>query len=364
MKNHDTGLTRRFLASRVVTALAEPHGVDRYLNLVNPLWSVRDVRARVVAIARRTPDTVTMTLRPNGLWAGARAGQYVRFGVDIDGVRRIRCFSLAGSAAGAGPLEITAKVNPAGTVTRWLATQARPGLLVHLSQAEGEFTLPDQVGPHVLLISGGSGITPTMSIARTLRDVGYPGRVTILHYARTPDDVVYRAELAQLARTCPRFTVTYRYTSRKRNGHFRAQHLRAITPDYADAHAFVCGPAGLLDAVSRHWAAEGISDRLRIERFTVAGAPFLGDPGTVAGELWFSRSGIRVPGDGRTLLEQAEAAGLRPAFGCRMGICHTCGSHKPEGPVRDVRTGVISAEPDEQVRLCVNTPAGDVEIAI
>jgi stearoyl-CoA 9-desaturase NADPH oxidoreductase len=353
---------RRLLTSRVVTALAEPHGVDRYLTLVNPLWSVREVRARVLTAARRTPDTVTMTLRPNGLWAGAKAGQYVRFGVDIDGVRRIRCFSLAGSTANT-TLEITAKINPGGTVTRWLATHARPGLLVHLSQAEGEFTLPDAVGPHVLLISGGSGITPVMSIARTLRDTGYPGRVTVLHYARTPDDVVYRAELAQLARSCPRFTVTHRYTSKRRT-HFRPQHLRAITPDYADAHAFVCGPAGLLAAVGAHWAEEGISDRLRAERFTVAGAPFRGDPGTVAGELWFSRSGIRVPGDGRTLLEQAEAAGLRPAYGCRMGICNTCGSHKTSGPVRDVRTGVTSAEPDEQVRLCVNSPAGDVEIAI
>lgn len=355
---------RRLLASRVVTALAEPHGVDRYLTMVNPLWSVRDVRARVLTVARRTPGTVTITVRPNGLWAGARAGQYVRFGVDIGGVRRIRCFSLAGSAMGTAPLEITARVNPDGTVTRWLATHARPGLLVHLSQAEGEFTLPDPVGPHVLLISGGSGITPVMSIARTLRDAGYPGRVTILHYARTPDDVVYRAELAQLARSSPRFMVTHRYTSGRRNAHFRAQHVRAVAPDYADAHAFVCGPPGLLAAVGGHWADEGIGERLRTERFTVAGAPFRGDPGTVAGELWFSRSGIRVPGDGRTLLEQAEAAGLRPAFGCRMGICQTCGSHKARGPVRDVRTGVTSAEPDEQVRLCVNAPAGDVEIAI
>ena len=358
------GLVRGFLTSRVVTALAEPHGVDRYLNLVNPLWSVRDVRARVLAVARHTPDTVTMTLRPNGMWAGAQAGQYVRFGVDIDGVRRVRCFSLAGSAAVTDTIEITAKVNPDGTVSRWLAAHARPGLLVHLSQAEGEFTLPARLGAHVLLISGGSGITPVMSIARTLRDVRYPGRVTFLHYARTPADVVYRSELAELASTWPRFTVACRYTSGRRDAHFRAEHLRAVAPDHADAHAFVCGPAGLMDAVAGHWADEGIGERLRVERFTVAGAPFRGDPGTVAGELWFSRSGIRVPGDGRTLLEQAEAAGLRPPFGCRMGICQTCSSHKPEGPVRDVRTGVTSAEPDEQVRLCVNTPAGDVEIAI
>jgi ferredoxin-NADP reductase len=360
----NTGLARRFLTSRVVTALAEPHGVDRYLNLVNPVWSVREVRARVLAVARRTPDTVTMTLRPNGLWTGAKAGQYVRFGVDIDGVRRIRCFSLA-SAAGADPIEITAKVRPGGTVTRWLATHARPGLLVHLSQAEGDFTLPEPLGGHVLLISGGSGITPVMSIARTLRCLRYPGLVTFLHYSRTPADIVYRPELAELARSWPAFTVTCRYTGRGgRNAHFHAQHLRAAAPDYADAYTFVCGPPTLLDAVRGHWADEGISERLRVERFTVASAPFRGDAGEVAGELWFSRSGIRVPGDGRTLLEQAEAAGLHPAFGCRMGICHTCGSHKHEGPVRDVRTGVTSAEPDEQVRLCVNAPAGDVEIAI
>ena len=89
---------RRLLASDLVATLATPHGVDRYLELFNPLWSVSEVRAEVVDTIRETADATTIRLRPNGNWLGARAGQYVRIAVDLDGVRRSRCYSISSSA--------------------------------------------------------------------------------------------------------------------------------------------------------------------------------------------------------------------------------------------------------------------------
>ncbi|MGH2604322.1 MAG: FAD-binding oxidoreductase, partial [Dehalococcoidia bacterium] len=131
---------RQLLSSPLVAALATPHGVDRYLALVNALWSVDEVRARITEVRHRTADTVTLTLKPNGNWRGFRAGQHVRLGVEIEGVRRTRCFSPVSSAHRRDSrIELTAKVNPDGEVTRHLKRHAAPGQIVTLSQAEGSF---------------------------------------------------------------------------------------------------------------------------------------------------------------------------------------------------------------------------------
>jgi ferredoxin len=108
-----------------------------------------------------------------------------------------------------------------------------------------------------------------------------------------------------------------------------------------------------------------LEQRLHVERF-VAPAPVL-DPGagaTATGAVRFARSGAEAVNDGGTLLDQAEAAGLTPQSGCRMGICHTCSCRKLAGAVRDVRTGEISTAPDEQIQICVNVPLGNVTLDI
>lgn len=356
---------RLLLESRLVTALAEPHGVDRYLGLVNRLWSLHEVRAVVTGLTHPTEDSVTLTLRPNGNWRGTQAGQYVRLTIEIDGRRRTRCFSVASSAERAdGLIEITAKVNPGGTVSRYLKRSAAPGFVVELSQAEGDFVLPADPPEHILLISGGSGITAVMSILRTLRDRRADVRITFIHYARTAVDVIYRAELAALRRSVPGLTLAYFHTRQPPHSvptrYFSKQHLLAVAPDYAEALTYVCGPASLLDAVTGLWQDERLDDRLRVERFTLATPAPHTHP--ASGTVRFGASGLTVPNDGRTLLEQAEGAGLRPEHGCRMGICHTCVTRKRAGSVRNAISGAVTSEQDEPIQLCICTPCGDVEL--
>src|ERR1700759_1316256 len=91
-------------------ALATPHGVDRYLELVNPMLTVRELRAEVTAVHRSTADSVTLTLRPTRQWKGFKAGQFVNVTVEIDGVRRPRCYSPTCSQyRNDGLIEITIK---------------------------------------------------------------------------------------------------------------------------------------------------------------------------------------------------------------------------------------------------------------
>lgn len=362
-------LGRRLLGSALAEALATPHGVDRYVELVRPAFSLRDVRAEVVAVRRATARSVTLTLRPNPNWDGFAAGQFVRLSVEVDGVRHTRCYSPASSAHAGDLIELTAHAQPDGVVSPFLRASARPGTVVSLSQAEGDFALPQERPPALLLISGGSGITPVMSMLRTLCHEGYRGPIAFLHYARDEHDVAYARQLAELAAGHANVRLLRGYTRKvgtgELHGRFSREHVRAGGVDPAEALAFACGPTALVDAVRETWAQDALDARLYVEQFAPPAPAWVDAPGAhVAGTLRFARSGVEAPGAAAPLLEQAEAAGLTPKHGCRMGICHTCTCRKLEGAVRDLRTGEISTAPGELIQICVNAPVGDVTLDI
>jgi ferredoxin len=121
---------------------------------------------------------------------------------------------------------------------------------------------------------------------------------------------------------------------------------------YRDLPTWACGPAPLIEAVQ---AAYDGSDALRVEYFK----PPRVATGDAEGAVAFTRSGATAPNTGAPLLEQAEALGLKPESGCRMGICLSCTARKTEGTVRNVVTGVESSQPDEDIQVCVNAPVGD-----
>jgi ferredoxin-NADP reductase len=349
---------------RLLEALATPHGLDRYLELLHPMLTVHDTRGQVTAVHRTTSDTVTLTIKPTHRWRGFSAGQFVRVSVDVDGVRRTRCYSPATSEHRDG-FDLTVKAHDGGLVSGWLHANARPGLVVHLSQAEGSFTLDARRPERLLLISGGSGITPVLSMLRTLAEEDHRGEVVFLHYARRQSDVPHLFALRALAERTAGVRLVLAHTDADGgdlSGFCTEEHLRAAAPWFADAPAYLCGPPGLMGAVREIYTRLGAAERLRTEEF--APAPLSADAGEATGTVTFARSGRSAPNSGRTLLEQAEAAGLTPEHGCRMGICFSCTSVKTAGCVRDARSGEVSAEEDEEIQLCVRVPVGDVTIDI
>ena len=352
-------LRDRVLRSPLVDLLTGPHGVDRYTELVEPTWTLGDARAKVVAVRRQTPRSVTLTLEPNAAFAAGpafRAGQHVNLTVEVDGRRQTRCYSPA-NAEGDRLLELTIGVHDEGLVSRHLYRHARPGMVVGLDGVGGDFVLPTVRPRAVLFVSGGSGITPVMSMLRTLTSESSRSRsdrdITFIHYARTPQEACYRDELA----TTPGVRVLHGYSRSPEDGdltgYFGADHVAdAPAPDAV----FVCGPPALVEAVREHFA-----DAL-FESFVppVFAIPAEASGGTVA----FADSGVEVADDGRSLLEQAEAAGLTPESGCRMGICHTCTRRKTSGAVKNLITGAVSAADEEDVQICISAPVGDVELSL
>jgi ferredoxin len=138
--------------------------------------------------------------------------------------------------------------------------------------------------------------------------------------------------------------------------------LRSLGGELDTAHAAVCGPPQLIDAVRDIWSEHSHITRFNAETFTPPSLTVSGE--AAVGTLRFLRSGATAEIATGTLLEQAEAAGLSPEFGCRMGICHTCTCRKAAGAVRNVLTGEVSDEEDEDIQLCVSVPAGDVALDI
>jgi stearoyl-CoA 9-desaturase NADPH oxidoreductase len=357
-------LSQRLLSSGILDLLAGPPGVDGYLEQLRPTWTLEECRGEIIGVRRETRDSVTLTLRANRAWRGFRAGQFIQVAVEIDGVRRTRCYSPASAAGRGRELELTVKSHPEGRVSNFLIQCARPGMVVGLEQAAGDFHLPDERPDRILLISGGSGITPVMSILRTLCAEGHPGPVAFLHFAPDPEHAIYRDELERIAAARPNVRLVRSYTrapgTGEADGHFSLAQLIQCEPDYARAETFACGPPALLDTVLQEWAAEGLESRLHVESFV---PPTLTPPSGIAGgSVYFAGSDLRFDNSGASLLEQAEGVGLTPDTGCRMGICHTCTCRKTAGTVKNLATGEVSSAEDEEIQICVSAPIGDVVV--
>jgi ferredoxin-NADP reductase len=236
-------------------------------------------------------------------------------------------------------------------------------MVLGLSQADGDFHLPEARPDSILLIGGGSGITPLMAILRTLCAEKHAGPIALIQYAPDPERTIYREELDRLAAENPNFTLTRSYTrapgAGELDGHFSPTHLPQSDPDFTMAETFACGPPALLDAVRGTWA-NGLEQRLHVESFVPPSLSPVGEPGT--GSIRFADSDLEVRNSGASILEQAEQAGVPAQSGCRMGICHTCTCRKRSGSVKNLLTGEVSAAPDEEIQLCVSAPLGDLVI--
>jgi stearoyl-CoA 9-desaturase NADPH oxidoreductase len=313
------------------------------------------VHGRIVAVDRSATNAVLLTIEPTANWTSFRAGQYTQLSVEIDGVRHTRCYSMCSVAGSGRSFQLGVKAHPDGLVSPWLVANAAVGMVVGLTPGSGAFFLPDARPDRIVLISGGSGITPVLSMLRTLCVEGHTGPVSFVHYNAAPEAVLCRDEIEALDAAHPNVTVAMHYDAL-----FSEAHLDAADADWRDGEAFVCGPPPMMDAVRASYHAAGASERFHQEAFTLA--TFIGEAGAVAGSIRFGASGIEVASDGRPLLEQAEAAGLTPLSGCRMGICRTCPRKLAAGTVRDVVTGELTCDPGVDVRICVSVPVGDVEI--
>jgi len=347
-----------------VRSLFTPLLPDDYLELINPLWSTRELRGRIERIERETPDAATILIRPGYEWSGHEPGQYLRIGVVVDGIHHWRAYSLTSDPGRPdGCISITPKLVDEGKVSPYFVRRARPGEIVRLGGVEGTFVLPDPLPQKIIFISAGSGITPIMSMMRSLVRRAAMNDVVHVHSARDENGVIFGSQLRELERTHPGLSLHLQITGKR--GRISPASLDELCEDWREREAFISGPTEMLDAMTERWEADGDPERLHLERFQpiIGGDADAGDG--EGGTIRFLKSDIEANADGGTpILVAGEDAGATLPFGCRMGICHTCVGKLCSGEIRDLRTGEVSGQEGEMVRTCVNAPEGPVEIEL
>ena len=354
-------LQRRAL--RALRGLFTPLLPDDYLELINPLWSTQELRGRIERIEKETEEARTILIKPGWAWPGHKPGQYLRIGVVVDGVHHWRAYSLTSDPDREdGYISITPKLVKEGKVSPFFVEKAKAGGIVRLGGVEGTFVLPDQLPEKLLFITAGSGITPVMSMLRSIARRDAMNDVVHLHSARSEDDAIFGDQLRELDERHEGYRLHLQLTGE--HGRLTPDHFEELCPDWDEREAFICGPAEMLDAMEEHWERDGDCDRLHMERFQ----PIIGEGDAEHGEggtIRFTDSDLEAESDGsQPILVAGEEAGATLPFGCRMGICHTCVGKLCSGKIRDLRTGEVSGSEGEMIRTCVNAPEGPVEIAL
>jgi ferredoxin-NADP reductase len=360
----------RSLRSRLgqlAQAATTPLLPDDYLDLFSPLRAGAPLRGRVVEVVPETRDAATLVIRPGADWAGHVPGQYVRVGIDVDGVRQWRAYSLTHGPRPDGYISITVKAVPDGKVSNHLVHDTERGTLVHLEQATGDFVLPDDLAATKLLfVTAGSGVTPVIGMLRNLFPSTDEGvlvlprsealDIVVVHVAPSEPDSIFLSDLKALD-AAGAVDLIARYDDQ--HGVLDVADLSSLVRDLAERTTYACGPGGLLEAVEQHHEAAGLP--LYTEQFR-ATTIVAGEGGTVT----FDRTGAVAEADGSTpILEAGEAAGVLMPSGCRMGVCYSCVLPLKEGAVRDLRSGdvttAVAGETDRGgvlVQTCINAAAG------
>lgn len=304
-----------------------------------PRKAIRPRPVVVTRVVRETPDAVSLFLtEEDGSPFEFVAGQFLSFDVEVDGEVHRRAYSLATPPLDGRDAHVTIKRVDGGRVSNHLNDHAEAGMSLRVLGPSGAFTLePDGCAQHLVLIAGGSGITPIAAIAEMALEAAPHARVTLLYGNRGETDVIFRERFDALAVRHPdRFRVEHVLESPsaawtgargRLDGPTTMERLAALGHTDAGCAYYVCGPSGMMDAVREALLESGVdAGRIHEERFSrpearTDGAVELGaHPVTLKAD---GRS-LEVVTDGQTILEAGLAAGLDMPFSCAMGGCAAC----------------------------------------
>ena len=344
------------------------HAVDDTLGIINPLLTIARLHARIEQKIQETPSACTLVLQAGGAFEGLVPGQFVIIGVTINGVRHRRAYSPRMVDGQAQRFAITVQRQPGGRVSNHVHDHLKAGDIIEIEPAAGEFVLPERLPPEVLLIAGGSGITPHMSMLEHLERNHSNTRVTLVYFARSQQDRIFAQALQQMASRWPQLTYVpldssvNTHTGNPTGATLCEEVLDRALPTWRSAVAYCCGPAPLMDTARALWAEGRTTGSLKLEAFGVARPS--GDP-SVRHQVSLSRHSEEIHYEApatETLLVAGEQSGYAIKHGCRQGICHECTCRLNQGAVKDLTTGDVIAAQGQTIRLCVSAALSDVQL--
>lgn len=387
------------ITAYIVHRVRTPAKVATVASNIKPRFWKGDLR--VIGMFQETAEVRTFRLAPadgGPVPFTFRAGQFLNLMVDVGGKRVGRSYTIASPPTRHAYLELTIKREGNGRVSRFLHDMLMTGHTIAVSAPAGRFTFDLQKPPGktaaqradnkknasdpavdsgVVLIAGGVGITPVMSILRDLTDRCWAGKIDLIFSVRTPADVIFADELRLLAVRHPNVKVHVTITRDApadwsgARGRITANLLKQLVPDVAGRRAFICGPDAMADAARDELVAVGIrTERITLESFTPAvaapkDASVATADETTTATVTFSKSQKTAPITANaTVLEAAEAAGVQIDFQCRSGVCGTCRSKLISGQVTmDAREALSDADEAEgYILACQAHATEDVTI--
>lgn len=346
---------------RLLHACISPRVFDFWAARVDRTWTWDRPLARIVERRTESRDAITLVLKPNRHWRGFSAGQHLNVSAEIGGTAVTRSYSLSDAPRADGRLAITVKRIEGGKLSTYLYERACVGDVLSIGQSFGEMTSPRDGGDAWLFLAAGSGITPLMALVREQAALGMPTPLTLMYWARTREELCFAEELLALSDAHTNFSVHCIVTREagatgQREGRIDADQVASRVPDLAQRRVYACGPGGFVETARELLAPQARS--FAAEAFTPP-ASRVDDSGEALVTLQRSGRTLSVP-RGQSLLTALEAQGVKPASGCRMGICNTCACGKPSGITRHMHTGNSTGEPVSALRLCVSTAASDL----
>ncbi|MFT4164026.1 MAG: hybrid-cluster NAD(P)-dependent oxidoreductase [Microlunatus sp.] len=365
--------------------------------LVPPPWApdcwAEEDRAELTCrtVLEITHDVKTFFLSaPDGAVFHFEPGQFITLQLEIDGHPINRCYTISSPPTRPHLISITVKRVLGGPVSNWLHDNVVPGTTLTVLAPLGQFTLSSPVAPKYLFLSAGSGITPVMSMTRSLSDLGSNADIAFIHNARTPADIIFRRELEAIAAVQPNVKVAHicesDYPSERwmgLRGRISGAALQAIVPDLNERVTYTCGPPAYMAAVRSILTESGYDmTNYHEESFDFTSLPAVeqqareAEPAAADDEntdaaapagfsIEFVRSRKTVTcGAKQFVLDAALAAGLRPPSSCSQGMCGTCKTVMLEGSVDMQHNGGI--RPKEvaagKILICCSTPLSDLRI--
>lgn len=345
-----------------MTAYFEP-----LIQIVLPQWTTTGYRSKVVQVRRETADVYTLVIKPSGRWPQFTPGQYLEITAERDGARQSRYFSISCSPEQylrSGNIELTIRVQEGGRITPWLREHFEHGGIVTLSAAQGEFVLPAGNEP-LLMIAGGSGITPFRSMLQHLGASKSSRDVHLMYYGRDAQSLLFRDEFERLAAEHSNIHVTF--MDGEEVGVISEEHITEHCADYAERLAMICGPTPMIKRSRTLLQEMGVAvERIDFEYFGAAPIEMERESADDA-LVSFERSGLFTEVSAKeptSLLDVAESQGLKPVSGCRIGVCHQCKCTKKSGVVYNTKTGAYSDTGHEDIQLCISVAVNDVVLDI
>ncbi len=344
---------------RPPAAPARPRGF-----VETPVLTVLDEGGDIKTIRLRRPEAFEFV-----------PGQFLTIRVRADGKDHARCYSISSPPEASGYLEISVKRQ--GLVSSTLHATVRPGSSLAVKAPAGAFTYPSGDDRPLVLVAGGVGITPLMSMARHALLAEPTRPVTLVYSARAWDGLAFRDEIRTAARRHPAFRVFFAVTGGTDRtdvyrGRVDAELLRTAAPDLAHSVVLMCGPQAMIDALKEGLPALGVPPaQIRFEIFQAAAAASAARAGRpparvngAAHRITCARSRREIAVEPpQTLLDAAEAAGIEIPSLCRSGVCGTCRTKVIDGQV-DCASDLLDDEDRREgvVLACVSTPLGDCTV--